>query len=101
MMKVTVLYGHPADAGAFEDYYTSTHIPLAARIPGVDRKELTMFLTGPDGGRPAYYRMAELYFASEAHLHAALGLPEAQAAIADISNFATGGVTMIVGAIHG
>ena len=60
-----------------------------------------MLFRSPDGGRPAYYRMAELYFASEAHLHAALGLPEAQAAIADISNFATGGVTMIVGAIHG
>jgi len=101
MMKITVLYGRPADAGVFEDYYTRTHIPIAARIPGVARKEFTRFLAGPDGSRPAYYRMVELYFASEAHLHAALGSPEVQAAIADIPNFATGGATVLVGAVQG
>lgn len=99
-MKVTVLYGYPADAGAFEDYYARTHLPIAARIPGVTRKELTMFLSGPDGSRPAYYRMAELYFDSETRLQASLGSPEAQAAIADLSNFATGGVTLLLGAVR-
>jgi len=100
MLKVTVLYGHPADAGAFEDYYTRTHMPIAARIPRIARKEFTRFLAGSDGSRPAFYRMVELYFESEARLQEALGSPEAQAAIADIPNFATGGATVLIGAVQ-
>ena len=73
MIKITLLYGHPLDPPAFERYYAKTHLPLAAKMNGVARLELTRFGPGPDGGRPAYYRMAELYFASEAQLQTALG----------------------------
>jgi uncharacterized protein (TIGR02118 family) len=41
MIIVTILYGHPQDAPAFERYYTGTHLPLAAKMKGVDRLELT------------------------------------------------------------
>jgi uncharacterized protein (TIGR02118 family) len=30
MMKLTVLYGHPTSAEAFEDHYKHTHLPLAS-----------------------------------------------------------------------
>jgi uncharacterized protein (TIGR02118 family) len=99
MIKVTILYGHPQDAPAFERYYTGTHLPLAAKMKGVDRLELTRFGPGPDGTKPAYYRMAELYFPSEAQLQTTLGSPEGSAAVADLPNFASGGVTMLVGAV--
>ena len=33
MVKLTVLYGPPADPAAFEDHYASTHLALAAKIP--------------------------------------------------------------------
>lgn len=101
MIKITLLYGHPLDPPAFERYYAETHLPLAAKMKGVARLELTRFGPGPDGGRPAYYRMAELYFASEAQLQTTLGSPEGQAAVADLPKFATGGVTMLAGIVDG
>jgi uncharacterized protein (TIGR02118 family) len=62
MIKVTVLFGHPASEQEFERYYADKHLPIAATMRGVSRLELTRFGSGPDGGKPAYYRMAELYF---------------------------------------
>ena len=44
MMKVTVLYGNPKSTDEFEKYYESTHLPLAAKMKGVDRLELTKFI---------------------------------------------------------
>lgn len=35
MQKLTVLYGHPKDAMAFEKYYKEKHLPLAATMEGV------------------------------------------------------------------
>ncbi|MBI2502995.1 MAG: EthD family reductase [Candidatus Latescibacteria bacterium] len=101
MMKVTVLYGHPASPEAFEQYYSGTHLPIAAKMKGVARIELTKFTAGPGGTKPAFYRMAELYFATQAQMEQTLGSPEGQAAVADLPRFATGGVTMVIGSIEG
>lgn len=100
-MKVTVLYGHPTSAEAFEEYYTGTHLPLAATMKGVARIELTRLVASGDGGKPAYYRMAELYFADQGQMEQTLGSPEGKATVADLGNFATGGVTMMVGTVEG
>jgi uncharacterized protein (TIGR02118 family) len=100
MVKATVLYGHPTDADAFEKYYAETHTPIALAMKGVDKMELTKFLSAPDGGKPAYYRMAELYFAGPAEMQHSMSSPEGQATAADLTNFATGGVTMIIGAVE-
>ncbi len=98
MIKITVLYGHPIDAKAFESYYFATHMPIAAKIPGLARAELTRFTTGPNG-EPAYYRMAELYFPSLEQMQAALQSVEGAAAVNDLPNFASGGATMLVGTV--
>jgi uncharacterized protein (TIGR02118 family) len=98
MIKFTVLYGHPTDATAFESYYP-THLSIVQKMQGVTRMELTKFSPGPDGSPPAYYRMAELYFPSSEAMLATLATPPAQAAIQDLSTFATGGVTMLLGTV--
>jgi len=100
MIKATVLYGHPTDANAFEKYYAETHTPIALSMKGVDKMELTKFLSAPDGGKPAYYRMAELYFTGPAEMQQSMSSTEGQATAADLANFATGGVTMIIGAVE-
>ena len=97
--KLTLLFGHPQDTAAFEKYYTGKHLPLASRITGVTRMELTKFQGSPDGGKPSYYRMAELFFASDADMKKSMDSPEGKIATADLRNFATGGVTMIVGVV--
>jgi len=100
MLKVTVLYGHPTSSADFEKYYAEIHLPLAAKMQGVARLEFTKFVAGPDGGRPAFYRMAELYFPSQAQMQETLGSPEGQATVADLPNFATGGVTIVIGSVE-
>jgi len=69
-------------------------------VDTVARLELTRFGAGPDGSKPAYYRMAELSFATEAQLQTTLGSPEGRAAVADLTNFATGGVTILTGSVE-
>jgi uncharacterized protein (TIGR02118 family) len=95
MHVLTVCYGHPADPAAFDAYYTSTHVPLAEKIP--DMASFThRHCASLDGSQPPYYLIAELSFASQEAMGAAQASPEAQAAAADVPNFATGGVTMFV-----
>lgn len=99
MMKVTVLYGHPKSIDEFEQYYVNTHLPLAAKMKRVDRLELTKFVPGPDGVNPAFYRMAELYFADQGHMEKSLASAEGQATVADLQKFATGGTTILIGSV--
>ena len=100
MMKVTILYGNPKNPDDFEKYYESTHLPLAAKMKGVARLELTKFASAPEGERPAFYRMAELYFSTQAQMEQSLGSDEGTATVSDIQNFATGGVTVLIGSVE-
>jgi uncharacterized protein (TIGR02118 family) len=95
MHVLTVCYGHPADPAAFDAYYTSTHAPLAEKIPGM-ASFTHRHCVSLDGSQPPYYLLAELSFPSREAMNAALTSPESQAATADVPNFATGGVTIFV-----
>lgn len=95
-LKLSVLYGHPADPAAFEAYYLGTHLPLAATITGLGRSEVSKGLPAPDGSPPPFYRAFEAWFDSPAHLAAVSGTPQWQQVTADLSNFASGGVTVLL-----
>jgi uncharacterized protein (TIGR02118 family) len=99
MVKITVLYGPPTDPAAFEDHYANTHLPLAAKMPNVKRFEASRVVATPDGSEPPYYRMAEVWFASQEDLQATMGSPEGQATVQDIGTFATGGATVVIAEI--
>ena len=99
MVKLTVLYGHPTDPGAFETYYANTHVPLALKIPELMRIEAAKVLGMPEGSRAPYYRIADLWFASKEQLQASMGSAEGQAAVADLAHFATGGTTILMSEI--
>jgi uncharacterized protein (TIGR02118 family) len=94
MVKAVVLYGPPEDADAFERYYADTHTALATAIPGLQRFEAAQGIATPDGSELPYQRIAELTFEDMTALQAGLGSEEGQAAVNDIPNFATGGVTI-------
>ena len=100
MIKATVLYGHPTNAETFEQYYAQTHLPLVGKVKGIAKAELTTFLPNPDGSAAAYYRMAELYFNTPAEMQQTMTSTEGQAMAADLSNFATGGVTILFGTVE-
>jgi uncharacterized protein (TIGR02118 family) len=97
MQKITVLYGHPKDEAVFESYYKTTHMPLVGKMKGIAKAELTKIIGTPDGKKADYYRMAELYFTDVEQMQQAMASAEGMATVADLSNFATGGVTVMVG----
>ncbi len=96
MARIVVLYGPPTDAAAFDSYYYEKHVPIAKKIPGLKRYIVS---TGPvmamDGTTP-YHLVAELEFESTAAIQQAMGTPEGQATAADVANFATGSVTILM-----
>jgi uncharacterized protein (TIGR02118 family) len=94
MVRAVVLYGPPEDPDAFERYYAETHTALAKAIPGLQRFEAASAVATPDGTAVPYQRIAELTFADMDALQAGFGSEEGQAAVDDIPNFATGGVTI-------
>jgi len=98
--KLTVLYGLPTDPAAFEKYYAEIHLPLADKITGYTRIEMSKGLPGPDGST-AFYRTVEFWFESAAALQACFDTPEVKATAADLANFATGGVTLFVSEVIG
>jgi uncharacterized protein (TIGR02118 family) len=100
MIKVTVLYGQPTDIVAFEDYYANNHMPVAAKMTGHEKLELTKFLNSVNAEKPTYYRMAEFWYANIETMQQAMGSPEGQATAGDLANFATGGVTLLMGEVE-
>lgn len=99
MVKLVVLYGQPDDPTAFEEHYTSVHVPLATEIPGVSRFEASRGVGTPDGGQSPYFRMAELWYESQDALESSMASEQGQAAVNDIPTFATGGATVFVAAV--
>jgi uncharacterized protein (TIGR02118 family) len=95
-----VLYNFPKDPAAFESYYAAKHLPLlashAAEI-GYTKGELVKFSAAGDGSKPAYYRKAELTFASMGALQKGTATPGFKAVVADLPNFATGGAVVVIG----
>ena len=96
MAKVMAMYGQPADPAAFDRYYHSTHVPLARTVPGLRHYEVTTGLVMTPTGASPWYLVATLTFDSMDAVQAALASPEGQATAADLGNFATGGVDLLL-----
>lgn len=96
MAKLVVLYKKAENAAAFDAYYMSTHAPLAKRIPGLRKYEIsTGAVTTPQGASP-YQLVATLSFDSMETLQRGLASPEGQAAAGDLANFAQAGVELLM-----
>jgi uncharacterized protein (TIGR02118 family) len=90
MHKLVVLYPQPTDPEHFREYYVSTHLPLASRMPGIlDWRYSFDVASAP--GESSYFAIFEADFADAAALGAALSSPEGTATLADVPNYATGG----------
>jgi len=95
MIRLLVLYGHPKDPAAFDKYYRDRHIPIARRMKGLLKWTVGKVEGTPDGQPPPYYYVADLYMESREEFEQLLASPEGQAAVADVPNYATGGVTFV------
>ena len=100
MYKVTVLYQHPNDPEHFEQYFKNEHLPLALKMPGVSRIEVTNFHSSAYGGKPEYFKMSEIFFSSRIVMEETMGSPEGQATINDLLNLTSAGVKVILGEVE-
>ena len=96
MAKAIALYNPPKDAGAFDRYYYGTHVPLAKKMPGLRSYAVNDGPIATPAGPAPYHLVALLGFDSMAAMQAALGSPEGQAVVADLGNFASGGVSVLM-----
>lgn len=96
MAKLVVLYKTPSNPAAFDSYYFSNHVPLAKKLAGLKRYEVsTGPVTTPQGASP-YHLAAVLSFDSADALRQALNSPEGQAAAGDLANFAQAGAELLI-----
>jgi uncharacterized protein (TIGR02118 family) len=95
-IKVTVLYGHPKNPEDFEKYYFGTHMPLVTAAKSGKRTETSKCPPAPDGSPGPFYRVFEIWFDSQADMAAITATPEWKKVVADVSNFATGGITRVM-----
>jgi uncharacterized protein (TIGR02118 family) len=94
MADVVVLYKTPKDTAAFDKYYAETHIPLAKKMPGLRKYQVSQ---GPvvSAGPSGIHLIATLTFDSVAAVQSAFGSAEGKATAADVPKFASGGADIL------
>lgn len=96
MAYAMVMYKTPKDSAAFDKHYFETHIPLAKKLPGLRKYEVSQGPVATPAGPSNYYLVAALHFDNLGALKAGFGSAEGKAAAADVQKFATGGVDMFL-----
>jgi uncharacterized protein (TIGR02118 family) len=77
--KLVVVFKQPPNPAVFERGWSEEFVPLAERLPGLQRVVVSRTHGGP-AGRVDIYLIHELHFASQAALTAAMNTPEGAAA---------------------
>ena len=96
MAQLVVMYKMPNDTAAFDKYYAEKHIPIAKKLPGLRKYEISQGPVATPAGPSGYHLVALLHFDNLAAIQAAFGSAEGQAAVADVPNFATGGADIVM-----
>lgn len=92
MARLVVMYKTPTDTSAFDKYYAQTHIPIAKKVPGLRKYEISQGAVVTPAGPAGYHLVAVLHFDDLAALQQGLASPAGQTAVDDLGKFATGGV---------
>ena len=96
MAKIIAMYKTPTDPAAFDRYYFGPHAKMAKAVPGLKGYEVTRGPVMTPAGPAPFHLVAILTFDSMAAIQAALASAQGQATVADIPNFATGGVEILM-----
>jgi uncharacterized protein (TIGR02118 family) len=95
MAQVVVTYKTPKDPAAFDKYYAETHTPLAKKMPGLRKLQISQGAVATPAGPSGIYLIATLTFDSMAAVGAAFASPEGKTTAGDLPNFASGGVDIV------
>ena len=96
MARVVVMYKTPTAPVAVDRYYFENHVPIAKRIPGLPKYEVSQGAVASPAGPSGVHLVAVLHFDDMAAVGRAFTSGEGQAAVADVQTFATGGVDILM-----
>jgi len=95
-VKMIVMYPMPADVEAFEKVYQEEHVPMAVeKLAGKTKLVATKVVASPQG-RPAFYRIAEVYFPDLGALQACAASDGGQATLAHAAKISSGGPPVVL-----
>ena len=83
MARMVVIYRTPKNVEAFDRHYFGTHVPLAKRIPGLRKYEVSDGPIATPIGAANVHRIGTLHFDDLASIRTAFASPQGQAAGAD------------------
>jgi len=84
MARMIVVWRKPQDARAFEEHYFATHVPLAKRLPGLRKYEVSAGAIVALNGAPAdTHLISILHFDSLEVIKRAFASPEGEACARD------------------
>ena len=89
MARLVVLYKTPKEAAAFDKYYFANHVPIAKKIPGLRKYEVSEGPVASPAGPSGFHLVATLYFDDMTAIQKAFASAEGQAAAADVQTFTT------------
>jgi uncharacterized protein (TIGR02118 family) len=85
---MVVIYRTPKNVEAFDRHYFDIHVPLAKKIPGLRKYEISHGPVAVLAGVPDVYLIGTLYFDDLAAIKRAFASPEGRAAGADRQAYA-------------
>jgi len=88
MAQMVVIYQTPNNVEAFDRHYFEIHVPLAKKIPGLRKYEVSHGPIATPVGTSDVYLIGTLHFDDLAAIKEAFASPEGQAAGADRRLFA-------------
>lgn len=98
MVKLIAYYKEPSDKDDFEKKYFEEHLPLARKMPGLIKAEVSK-LKNLGEGHSGYYLQTDMYFENKEALDSAMSSAEGKAAAKNLMSFAKDVVSMSVGEI--
>jgi uncharacterized protein (TIGR02118 family) len=91
MAQMVVIYRTPKDTEAFNRHYFGIHVPLAKRIPGLRKYEVSEGPIATPGGVSGIHLIGTLHFDDLSAIRTAFASVEGQAAATDRRRFAPDG----------
>lgn len=88
MAKMVVIYRHPSNPQAFDEHYFGVHIPLAKKLPGLRKYEVSRGPIASPRGPSDTYLIGTLHFDDMQALQRAFASPEGEACALDVPNYA-------------
>jgi uncharacterized protein (TIGR02118 family) len=94
MIKLLIFFRRPKDTEAFEQHFSTTHVPLIASMPNVKRTAVMRVIGAPTGDA-VYHLIHEVYFDDMQSCNLALNSDAGRAAGSDLMSWAKDIVTLM------